>query len=183
MSEWKTVERPGYLGKKREEKFREWNAAHGEGNWRLAWRAGLIVADFLGACALYEDAYFVFLSDNPRTLMELAATASDVYDDDPSNVRSGYDYAKQETGRTHIQDIAIRRCLLRMHGFCFMGDTLIQIRDKLGTHSLSMRLSPGRIPFHFPDLIVEPELAGWWDPGSVESFYQSNKVLQVRNAE
>jgi len=30
------------------------------------------------------------------------------------------------------------------------------------------------------ELIKKPELTGWWKPGSIESFYQSNKILQVK---
>jgi hypothetical protein len=43
-----------------------------------------------------------------------------------------------------------------------------------------MILSPGRVPFHRPDLIEKPELNGWWEKSSVESFYQSNRLLQKR---
>jgi hypothetical protein len=89
------------------------------------------------------------------------------------------DYTVQETGRTHVQDIAIRRVVARL-GRQFEGDQLIQIRDALGDHPLSMALSPGQVPFHRPDVILLPEIEGWWLPGSVESFYQSNKLLQRR---
>jgi len=179
MNEWKTKERLEYLGKKRDDKCAEWNALYGEGNWRLVHVFGGAVLDFLGVCAVYEDAYFEFFKDNPNILQQLVAEASDVWDDAESNVQSGFDYLKQETGRTHIQDIAIRRSVAR-RGCCFQGKGLIRIRDKEGSHPLSLILSPGRVPFHRLGLIVQPELEGWWLPGSVESFYQSNRVLQVR---
>lgn len=53
----------------------------------------------------------------------------------------------------HLEDIAIRRCLVRL-GLWFRGDQL-----------------------------VRPEWSGWWLPGSVESFYQSNKFLLARALE
>src|SRR3989344_7380600 len=106
MNEWITVERPGYLGKHRDEKTREWNGRYGIGNWRLAWKVGETFVDLLGACALYEDAYFEFLKRNPEILNQLIAEAADVYDDELSNVNSGFDYTKQETILTHLQDIA-----------------------------------------------------------------------------
>ncbi|MBI2024922.1 MAG: hypothetical protein HYT03_02465 [Candidatus Harrisonbacteria bacterium] len=176
---WRIAEHPGYLGKRREEKYKEWDQKYGAGNWRLAWNYGQIYTNFLGACALYEDAYFQFLRDNPYVLNKLITEASDVYDDEPSNVESGLDYTKQETKRTHIQDTAIRRSLVRL-GVWFSGEELIRIRQEKGTHPLSMILSPGKVPFHRPDLIDKPELVGWWDAGSVESFYQSNKYLQTK---
>lgn len=179
MSEWQTIERPGYLGKHRNEKFEEWNKEYGQDNWRLVWRAGESLVDFLGVCALYEDAYFEFLKKKRDVLAMLLSEASNVYDDEVSNINSGFDYQKQETPRTHIQDIAIRRSLIRM-GLWFRGNKLVRIRQEKGDHALSMILSPGRVPFHLPDLIVQPEIEGWWDKESIESFYQSNRILQAK---
>lgn len=184
---WTTIERPGYLGRHRAAKYAEWDAKFGKDNWRLAWKIGPTFADYLGACALYEDAYFAFLGANPAVLAALIAGASDVYDDAPSNVASRFDYRAQETGRTHVQDIAIRRCLLRL-GRWFEGEGLVQIRHSVGTHPLSMTLSPGKVPFHRPDLILappwgeaeRPDHEKWYDLGSTESFYQFNRFLQVQ---
>lgn len=144
----------------------------------MAWAFNGLWLPYLGACALYEDAYFNFLRARPRVLRELAREASEVYDTDPSNVFSGYNYTIQEGPRTHIQDIAIRRSMLRL-GARFRGRGLVRIRDREGTHRLSMVLSPGQVPFHMPRKIERPELKGWWRPRSVESFYQSNKHLLI----
>lgn len=179
MQNWITIGTPGYLGKERDTRYKEWNEKYGEGNWRLAWQVGRWFVDFLGVCALYEDAYFSYFQLNPDLSHRLAADAQNVYDDEISNIDSGLDYAIQETGRTHIQDIAIRRCFVRM-GIWFEGTDLVRIRSTLGTHPLSQILSPGSVPFHRPDLIVKPQLTGWWKAGSVESFYQSNRFLQIR---
>lgn len=175
---WETIGRPGYFGAFRDQRFAEYDKQFGKGNWRIAWVVADLTLDFLGACALYEDAYMRFLELNSIFVGRLVRAASDVYDDSLSNISSGLDYTKQETQHTHIQDIALRRCLVRM-GKGFLGKEPIQIRDEVGTHPLSMTLSPGRIPFHIPLWIKQPEVAGWWNPGSIESFYQSNKVLQV----
>jgi len=176
---WRTVERPGYQGKLRDTCFQEWDETFGKGNWRMVWKIRNQYVGRLGAYLLYEDAYFLFLQEHPDVLKQLITEARDVYDDEPSNVNSGLDYMKQETKRTHLQDIAIRRSLVRM-GLWFKGTELIRIRQEMGPHPLSMILGPGKIPFHRPDLIEKPELLGWWDPGTVEAFYQSGKVLQVR---
>ena len=179
MEEWKTFERPGYLGKHRDEKIKEWNEKYGKENWRLIWKIGDLAVGFLGVCALYEDAYFEFLKKNPGIVNQLINEASNVYDDDPINVFSALDYKKQQTDRTHIQDIAIRRCMVRM-GLWFKGKGLIRIRQEKGDHSLSIILSPGRVPFHRPELIEDPEIKGWWHSKTVESFYQSNRFLQIK---
>ena len=179
MEEWRDFGRPGPLGKRRDEKCKEWDSMYGEDNWRLAWRVGEIFVDFDGACELYGDAYFEFLKSHSEVVQQLIRDASNVYDDNPSNIDSGFDYSKQETVRTHLQDIAIR-CALKRLGVWFYGKKLIQIRHDIGKHPLSMALSPGKVPFHMPDIFDSPELEGWWDPGSVESFYQSFRVLQVK---
>lgn len=176
---WETVERPGYLGRHRGERHQQWNERYGENNWRLVWKIGGTYVDLLGVCALYEDGYYQFLTANPDVLEQLLTEASNVYDDEPSNVESGFDYTIQETQRTHLQDISIRRSVLRM-GKWFRGKELIQIRPSRGTHPLSIILSPGRVPMHRSDLIEQPELEGWWESGSIESFYQSNRFLQIR---
>ena len=176
-----TVERPGYFGKHREARHREFDERFGPGNWRIAWQLGERVGPAAEAVMFYEDAYLAYLVAHPEHVATLARDASDVYDDAPSNVASGLDYTVQETASTHLQDVAIRRCMVRL-GRRFQGSELIQIRDSRGDHPLSLLLSPGHVLFNRPDLIIRPELEGWWEPGSVESFYQSNKLLQVRQS-
>ena len=178
MTVWQTITRLGYFGRHRDERYADYDLLYGFARWRIAWQVGEYAGDITAATVLYEDSYLAFLISNPPTLEALVAEASDFYDDSPTNVGSRFDYAAQETNRTHLQDIAIRRCLVRL-GRWFGGPALAQIRDSMGTNPLSLTLSPGRVPFHRPDLIVMPELIGWWEPGIVESFYQSNKLLQT----
>ena len=175
--EWVDVGRPSYIGESREKRYKQWDEKLGQGKWRLVWKVGQEYVDFLGACSYYEDGYFQFLFKHRDVLDRLVREASEVYDDQLSNIGSGLDYLIQETDRTHVQDIAIRRCLQRM-GLSFQGTEHIRIRQEKGTHPLSITLSPGRVPFHRPDLILYPEQIGWWVPGSIESFYQSNRLLQ-----
>ena len=177
--QWKIIKRPGYFGKQRDKLHREHNKTYGKNNWRITWLVNKKIFSKEEILLLYEDSYFNFLKKHPKVLQQLINEAKDVYDDAASNVKSQLDYSKQETNRTHYQDIAIRRCVVRF-GLRFKGRKLIQIRDYKGKHPLSLKLSPGRIPFHMPKLIKKPELDGWWQHGSVESFYQSNKVLQVK---
>ena len=180
---WKTVSdnkgRPGYLGKHKVKMHEEWNNKFGLGNWRLVWKWGKNYLDFVEACKVYEEAYFLYLKSNSDVLAELIEVAADVYDDAVSNIQSGFDYTKQETNRTHIQDISIRNVVHRL-GRKFEGDKLIQIRHDRGEHKLSMTLSPGIVPFHKPQNIIKPWLTGWWEPGTVECFYQSNRILQFK---
>lgn len=174
---WQLVERPNYIGKRRKELYTQWNETYGQSGWQLAWQWGNQFVPLAVALSIYEDAYYHYLACNQALLEQLVTDACDVYDDAPSNVASGLDYTIQETNLNHWHDIAIRRAVLR-NGKWFEGNNLVHIRHELSEHPLSMLLSPGQVPFHLPELIVKPELERWWwDAGSVESFYQSNKVL------
>jgi hypothetical protein len=178
------LERPGYLGKRRDTYVANLNDRHGAGNWRFVWLWGNYRLDFEQACMIYEDAYYQFMLARPWVLAQLVAEGSDVYDDQTSNTYSKCNYMVQESVHTHVQDIAIRRCMLRF-GSDFIGDQLIQIRDSRGEHPLSMSLSPGQVPFHMPELIVRPTVYAdadsrpWWLPDTVEDFYQSNRYVAL----
>jgi hypothetical protein len=179
---WRTVERPGYFGRKREELYEAWNKKYGDDNWRIAYRWGDAIIPKEMAIQIYEDAYFEFLKKNPAVVEWLISSASDIYDTAPSNVEAGFDYSHQETPRSHIHDIAIRRVIARL-GKKFRGNHLVEVRWK---ESEGFRLNPGRVPFHMPDFIIPGEIKDygnsgiWWEEKSIEDFYQRNKVLQVK---
>ena len=179
MTTWRTQGRPGYVGKKTASAARKLDAEHGPGDWCIAytWRGEIITRD--EALELYTEAYVRFFEANPKVLQDLVSMARDVYDLAPADVAAGTDYSIQRPGAVHLQDIAVRIAVSRL-GQRFQGQELIQIRSR---SSKGAHLSPGVVPFHEPDGIELPELEGWWGPGTVESFWQSNKVLQVRQKE
>ena len=139
------------------------------------WGDGHIDRD--DALGHYEDAYVHYLDRNPDRLEWLVSNASDVYDISPRDVRSGLDYGIQQEKATHLQDVAIRRAVKRL-GREFAGDRLIQVRHLRGEGGT---FNPGVVPFHMPEMIVKPHLSGWWKEDSIEDFYQSNKILQIRD--
>ncbi|MDD5746935.1 MAG: hypothetical protein PHO30_06725, partial [Candidatus Omnitrophica bacterium] len=51
-----------------------------------------------------------------------------------------------------------------------------------GPQSEGYFLNPGYVPFHRPELIIQPQLAGWWKPYSIEGFYQSAKAIILISA-
>jgi hypothetical protein len=177
---WKTEnERPGFFGKKRKQIHNEYNKKYGVYSWRLVWSVNNMIYQFNDAIQLYEDAYYRYFLDNKGNLLSLVERASDVYDNDESNVISGYQYGIQETDSNHYQDVAVRRCVMRF-GKKFNGDKLIQIRHN-SKDDIGKLLSPGNVQFHMPQLIIRPYLEGWWNDNTVECFWQSNKVLQTIN--
>ena len=174
--EWVDLSRPGYSGgnKYKQDALRQ--QFFGENNWRTAFCWGEQVITYNSALQLYEDAYLEHFEKNPDILEWLINTAYDVYDNAESNVFSEHDYSIQEARTTHLQDISIRRCMMRM-GKEFKGNHLLEIRDK---NSEGYCLNPGQVPFHKPEMINQPEPESWWLPGSIESFWQANKVFQVK---
>ena len=184
--QWVTIERPGYFGKNRDDLIDRWNKEYGNENWKLAWQLGSRVIERKEALQVYEDSYYEFLKKNKDIMEWLINTASDVYDNALTNVMSGLNYDIQETQNTHLQDISVRRSVLRL-GKCFNGERLIEIRSR---NAEGWKLVPCNIPFHLPELILTGEIKdysgknGWWDrlgiPNSLEKWYQQNKLLQVK---
>jgi hypothetical protein len=184
MKTWKNTERPGYFGRRRDEKVEELNARHGRGDWRLRWilteedpQHGKDL-DFISACVeFYEKSYVKYFESKPLEL-DFVCTFGECIDNATTNIKSGTDYAAQESWATHIQDIAIRN-VLRVYGRKFRGspNNLLVIRS---TDSNGFRFGPGNVPFYRPELITQPSLApSWANKGSVEDFWQSNKWIQV----
>lgn len=177
---WHSVQRPGYFGRRRDEKIAHLNRAHGEGNWRLVWiAADREPLEFADACkAYYEESYTLFLQQNAG-LLGFVCEFLDVYDNALSNRTSGLDYTKQEAYSTHIQDIAVRNAVKHLgKEFNAASKELLQIR---GADTLGWSLGPGNVPFHIPGWITQPSMRPRWaQENSVEDFWQSNKWIQVR---
>ena len=173
------IERPGYLGRKKQERHEEWDKEFGKNNWTFVWKFGERQLSFEEACLVYEDAYLRDSSDRKREKIwkDLFANARDVYDNSETNVNSSLDYTIQEAYSTHLQDIAIRRVGIR-RGWKFKGEKLIQVR---GPGSEGYLLMPGIVRFHSPKMIEMPDgvnlAPSWAHPKSVESFYQNNRWL------
>jgi hypothetical protein len=174
-TEWQIVEYPGYFGYKKAKLMNDFLARYGE--FQIAWEVNKHLLCRQSALQLYENAYFQYLNDNPELTDWLINTAADIYDTSPGNVKSGIDYSYQnDFTPNHYHDIAIRRCLVRMNKW-FKGKHYLEIRR---LSSEGYVLNPGIIPFHKPDLIHQPEWkSNWIIPGSIESFWQSNKVIVI----
>jgi len=175
---WTSIERPGYFGRKKDEKIAALDMLHGKGQWRLAWSIGGPTFDFFNACRyFYEEAYFQWLAVRPQEV-DLICQYGECYDNEPENVHSGLDYMIQRAYSTHIQDIAVRNVLRRLgRWFQNANGKLLQIRSR---DSEGFRFGPGNIAFHVPQSIIQPSLCPKWaEIGSVEDFWQSNKMLQV----
>jgi hypothetical protein len=185
---WKRIGRPGYFGRRRDEKIKQLNEDFGKDEWKLVW---VIDVDFLGgevhydfeqACKkLYEASYLKWFQENPLEI-DLVCSYGECIDNAPTNVDSGLDYMKQEAFSTHIQDIAVRNVLAKM-GRKFEGpkDKILVIRSQ---DSNGFKYGPGNIPFSEPWLIAQPsKCPKWANAGSVEDFWQSNKWIMIRETQ
>lgn len=175
--EWKTIGRPGVFGFEKEEIFKKYDSLYGKDNWRIRHIYLDQELDFLDTCNLFEISYYLDSINRPELWNDLRKNAKEVYDISPADLISGKDYSIQKSLGTHIQDIAIRNVFFYRR-WEFEGDKLVQIRSC--AEPFGKLLTPGRVPFHESKNIYSPHLFGWWDINSVEDFYQSNKVLQVK---
>jgi len=178
---WKEVERPGYFGKRRPEIVKRLDEQYGKDNWAEMWVIDNGIVSREKAIHYYEKSYSLYVKDlHEKTCLinELCEIASDVYDNDLSNVNSGLAYSEQETVAVHLQDIAVRWAIKQL-GLKFKGKELVQIRTT-SKYEIGVMLSPGNVPFYKPYLIRSPHLKGWWKRNSVEDFYQSNKIIAIR---
>ncbi|MFC1697795.1 hypothetical protein ACFL1H_05655 [Nanoarchaeota archaeon] len=185
-SEWKTIERPGWFGTKRNDLHKGYNEKYGEDNWRIAHQLGPYVLPFEKSVLLYELCYERdFLHPDRRYIWnDLIKNAKDVWTESKSDIECGLDYFNQQVAANHYEDIAIRR-ILNKYGQEFQGDKLIRIRAD-ADDLIGKALSSIHIPFIYPDYIEAPfddSSFHWWDrhKGSLECFWHFNKVLQVRN--
>jgi hypothetical protein len=184
-----------YAGFKKRKIYSTLDERFGSDNWSPAHFFDGEVVSRATANRIYGQSYYEFLRGNPSLRQDLIENASEVFDIAPSNIQSGYDYEKQECEATHLQDIAVRRALARIRleeqGInydeeslprmdLFKGDHLVQIRDHTTEGFYRFNLNPGQVPFHKPELILDTEQRGWWTSGSVEDWYQKNKVLLIR---
>lgn len=175
LSDLRVVDRPGYFGKRRREKEAEYDAVYA--NWRECWQIGPYAYSFDEAVLLYDDAYYEHLKTHTGQL-GYVLHFSEVYDSDPSNIASGIEHDHLAAPR-HIQDVSIRRALVRLNvWFTGQSGRPIQVR---GPGTEGFMLNPGNVMFHAPELILPVGQGGptrdWMKPGSVEYWWQKSKII------
>lgn len=176
IDDWAILGRLGYAKKKKKLRRKELQEKFGENNWQIAHLVSDQLLSREEALVHFENSYSSFFQKNPEILDWIISYAQEIFDTDPSNINSGLDYSIQETDAAHLHDIAIRRVLKKLDKN-FQGENLLQIR---GENSDGFILTTGQVPFYKPELILKPELKGWWQKKSIESYWQSNKVLAVK---
>ena len=175
--DWTKVTRPGFFGRRRDEKIAELNRLYGHGGWELRWYMADMGKNFVDSCKMfYEYSYYLWFMRHQEHL-DIVCSYRECIDNAISNISSGIDYSKQEVSSTHIQDIAIRN-VLASFGRKFEGnprDNLLVIRS---ADTSGYTYSPGSIPFYDPAGIIQPSKRPKWAKlGSVEDFWQSNKFI------
>lgn len=176
---WKTIGRPGQSGFKKKELTDKLNAKFGKGNWRKVHIVGGMIVLKPQIFRICEGSYVRHALENIEAWRKLAKDAKDVYDHDKRELASGLDYTIQ-LEYTRFHDICIRN-VMKKCGFEFQGDKIIQIRwSEENSNWYSKNFDPFKVKFHAPKLIEQPLIEGPWDDYSVESMYQSNKFLQIK---
>lgn len=187
---WVITERPGFLGKDREKKEKEWNEKYGEGNWRLVWAtADGQVLSYEDIMEEYINGYVEYFKQNPSEAKYLTENFSFAYDKDLITKKEAFDlYALyQKPGKANqFHHVALNIALENKLDMSFKGNEPIKVR--MGKPSvpveewpLGWKWSPGNIPStqpeNIPDVIFDNS---WWEKDSIEDFYQSCKALQVK---
>ena len=172
------IARMGQIGRAKDKFIAGMNRIFGEGNWTIGYSYGSSMISRDSALQLYEDSYVKFFQENRDVLNKLVKEASDVYDTYKTEVSSGTDWYNQTERSTHLQDIAIRRALIRLSER-FQGKRLRKVKSD----GHLPELSPGNIPFIQPELVnrfkkVEKK---WIKPNTIEDFWQNNKIFMVRS--
>lgn len=198
--EWKTVERIGYVGGDRDAYNKSWNIQHGHGNWRIAWetKEGTIEQFEDIFWKVYVPGYAEYFRSHMDEARFITNSYSFAYDHDLIEKPEAFNpkalYEKPNTHSNQFHHVALNIALEWNLGLQFRGQEPLQVREgkaKLvyvgnsvledkSSFPAGWRWSPGRIPAIRYDLVEKPR-QGWWQPGSIEDFYQSTKVLQVKS--
>lgn len=186
---WQTVERPGYLGKKKDEKYALWDQKYGVGNWRMVNEAvGSEIYSYEDIIyKIYVPGYEEYFKQNPDEAKIITDNFSYGYDKDLCTEEQAYDiyaFYNKPGVANQFHSVAFN-IALRNLGYTFKGNEPIQVREaKPGTHQdqqpIGYKWSPGKIPCTNSEKIPNPHIEGWWNPNSIEDFYQSTKTLQVK---
>jgi hypothetical protein len=181
LDQVKIVSRPGYFGRKRKEIEQQLSQFPG---WIECWQVHTRIYTFEEAVMIYDDSYYHFLKDHPK--LELVESFGECYDSERNNIACGINHDVYSTPR-HIQDVSVRRALLRLGTYfrkyrgpdekLYDESELLHIRGE-GTNGFW--LMPGNVPLALDGVIREDVLPKEWvKEGSVEHFWQSNKVIVV----
>jgi len=137
----------------------------------------------------YVLGYAEYFRQHPEEAAYLTDNFSFGYDKEIVTRDQAFDpYALyQKRGKVNqFHHTAMNIALEQYLGIPFKGAEPIQIRaGKPGTSKedwpLGWRWQPGLIPCVHPELITDIEIPNrWWNKGSIEDLYQSDKVLQAR---
>lgn len=187
---WQTIARPGYQGKKKDEQIVSWNQKYGVENWRMVWetKEGEVMFFEDIFWRVYVPGYVKHFLAQPEEARWITDNYSFAFDKDEIRREQAFDlYAlyNKPSVANQFHHVALNIALEWYLGLPFKGSRPVRVREgKPGTVEEEWpegwRWSPGRIPTVRADLIPDLELAGWWEPGTIEDFYQKAKVVQVR---
>jgi len=187
---WITVDRPGYFGKNREVQEKLWDEKYGIGNWRLACQTPQgIVLTYDGVIQEYIEGYAEYFRLHPDEAKQITESFAYAYDKELVTKEDAFDpYALyQKPGKANqFHHVAFNIALERVLKSPFKGSEPIKVRagkpeTPIEKWPAGWKWHPGRIPCVHPETITNREFPNqWWEKDSIEDFYQSNKVLQIK---
>lgn len=189
---WTTIDKPCYFGKSREEQEKVWDEKYGKGNWRLAWETPQdTVLTFDGIIQEYIEGYVEYFRQHPNEAKLITDNYSYAYDKEIVTKKEAFNphALYQKPGKANqFHHAALNITLEKVLEIPFKGKEPIKVRaGKPGTPveewPSGWKWHPGRIPCVHPEMINNMTCPNqWWEKGSIEDLYQSDKVLQIKKA-
>lgn len=188
QSQWINKGQPGFLGKTKEQQYAHWDKEFGKNNWRICWV--LPNGEILGfdqMFQLYVESYTKYFREHWNEAIELTKNHSFTYDKTlitPDLAFNPYALVNKPGIPNQFHHVALNLALIQNLGLKFQGENPLQVRDGKPNQPkeewpLGWKWGPGRIPLHDLSLMPNTQLKGWWDKNSIESLYQTTKILQV----
>ncbi len=177
-SEWQVVMRAVYANaSERTSYFKRLDNIYGAGNWRIVWAVenGKVV-NRDGLFGAYERSFLAYLEKNPD-LVKLIKKRVGGTEARPFLNPGSY---RGESAHREMQDAALASAISSI-AFMVGLEDIKRIRRDHTLADLAGAISTAKVPFYDRSMILSPEAAGDWEMGSIESFYHSNMLLEVKN--
>ncbi len=175
--EWQVVTRAVYAdAAERMDYFKRLDSIYGAGNWRIVWaveKDGLVGHNELFGA--YERSFLEHLERNPDIVELLKKKVGRT----SRMLLCGSGVYHDESTHREMQDAALASAISSI-GFSIGLADIERIRRDHSLAGLAGALSPAKVPFYDSSIILAPEAPGSWDRGSLESFYRSNMLLEVK---
>lgn len=171
---YKITQYPGYLGDKKELMYKAWDKKYKK--WKLRWIFENQIVSFDEIFwKVYVAGYTNYFFSNHDEAKNLATKYSYTYDKDLITKEKAFDYKyllNKKKSNNQFHHCALNFAIKYNLNLEFNGTKPLQVRGK---DSGGYKWNPGFIKSTVK--FTQKQIKGWWEPNSIEAYYQSHKVL------